>query len=229
MPLEKIRQLHMWLPGCEYHNVYGMTETTSPGTIQKENAINCEEMASEGFPVPGLTFKVLDENGRELPPGEAGEIYVSGTNIMSGYYDLDTPDFQNGWLATGDIGYFTPSGYCYIIDRKKDMINRGGEKMTSYDVEEELYAMGGIAEAVVVGIPDEMYGEVPAALIKPEKECAWDEAGIRGYLRNRIAKYKIPVRIIFTNEIPLSSGGKPDRKRIRQLLADGANNAGSNL
>ena len=79
MPAEKIRQLHMWLPDCAYHNVYGMTETTSPGTIQRENAIDCKEMASEGFPVPGLIFKVLDENSRELPPGEAGEICVSRT------------------------------------------------------------------------------------------------------------------------------------------------------
>lgn len=219
MPAEKIRQLHAWLPDCEYHNVYGMTETTSPGTIQKEDAVKCKEMASEGFPVPGLTYKVLDENGHELPPGEAGEIYVSGTNIMTGYYQLETPAYQDGWLATGDVGYFTPDGYCYVIDRTKDMINRGGEKMTSYDVEEELYSMGGIAEAVVVGIPDELYGEVPAALVKPEKECRWDEAGIREYLHERIAKYKIPVRIIFADEIPLSSGGKPDRKKIRQLFA----------
>ncbi len=219
MPAEKIRQLHAWLPYCEYHNVYGMTETTSPGTIQKEDAVKCREMASEGFPVPGLTYKVLDETGHELPPGQAGEIFVSGTNIMAGYYQLDTPDFQNGWLATGDVGYFTADGYCYVIDRTKDMINRGGEKMTSYDVEEELYSMGGIAEAVVVGIPDPLYGEVPAAIVKPEKDCRWDEIGIKEYLHNRIAKYKIPVRIIFTDEIPLSSGGKPDRKKIRKMFA----------
>ena len=218
MSAEKIRKLHEWLPGCEYHNVYGMTETTSPGTIQKEDAFFCPEMASEGFPVPGLTYKVLGDDGRELPPGEIGEICVSGTCIMKGYYQLDTDDYRDGWLKTGDMGYFTEQGYCYVVDRKKDMINRGGEKMTSYDVEEELYAMDGILEAVVVGIPDDLYGEVPAALIKPGKDCRWDQAGIQDYLRSRIAKYKIPVRIIFTDEIPLSTGGKPDRKKIRKIL-----------
>ena len=219
MPAEKIRKLHEWLPDCEYHNVYGMTETTSPGTIQKEDAVRCEEMASEGFPVPGLTYKVVGEDGKELPPGEIGEICVSGSCIMKGYYQLDTDDYRDGWLKTGDMGYFTEKGYCYVVDRKKDMINRGGEKMTSYDVEEELYAMDGILEAVVVGIPDELYGEVPAALVKASPDCQWDEAGIRTYLRDRIAKYKIPVKVVFSNEIPLSSGGKPDRKKIRQLLA----------
>ena len=98
------------------------------------------------------------------------------------------------------------------------MINRGGEKMTSSDVEEALYRIGGIAEAVVVGIPDDIYGEVPAALIKPEKGFAPDETGIREPLRTQIAKYKIPVKIVVSEEIPLSSGGKPDRKAIRKML-----------
>ena len=219
MPAEKIRRLHEWLPDCEYHNVYGMTETTSPGTIQRENAVDCKEMASEGFAVPGLTYKVVDEAGREVPDGESGEIMVSGSCIMKEYYNLDTPDYQNGWPATGDVGYFTPDGYCYVTDRKKDMINRGGEKMTSYDVEEEMYAMEGIAEAVVVGIPDELYGEVPAALVKAEPGCVWNEETIKGYLRKKMAKYKVPVKVVFTDQIPLSSGGKPDRKNIRKMLS----------
>ncbi len=219
MPAEKIRKLHEWLPDCEYHNVYGMTETTSPGTIQREDAVTSKEMASEGFPVPGLTYKVTGDDGEELPPGQIGEICVSGACIMKGYYQLDTDDYRDGWLKTGDMGYFTEKGYCYVVDRKKDMINRGVEKMTSCDVEEELYAMDGILEAVVIGIPDELYGEVPAALVKPGKNCRWDEAGIQAYLKTRLAKYKVPVRIIFTDEIPLSSGGKPDRKKIRTLFA----------
>ena len=220
MPAEKIRKLHDWLPDCEYHNVYGMTETTSPGTIQRENAVDCPEMASEGFPVPGLTFRVLDDEGNELPAGRSGRIIVKGACIMHGYYRLDTPDYADGWLDTGDIGYFTPQGYCYVVDRKKDMINRGGEKMTSYDVEEELYRIEGIQEAVVVGIPDDLYGEVPAALVKQENGSHLSEEEIRGYLHGRIAKYKIPVRVVFTDEIPLSSGGKPDRRTIRSMLAE---------
>lgn len=220
MPGDKIKKLYEWLPACEYHNVYGMTETTSPATIQKENALESTEIVSNGFPVPGLSFKVIGENGEEVLPGETGEILVSGACIMAGYYKLDTPDYQNGCLHTGDVGYFTPDGHCYVVDRKKDMINRGGEKMTSFDVEEQMYQIDGISEAIVVGIPDELYGEVPAAMVKLESGVTWSEESIQAYLRNRIAKYKIPVKIIFTDEIPLSAGGKPNRAIIRKMLAE---------
>lgn len=218
MPGRTIQKLHDWLPDCEYHNVYGMTETTSPGTIQPDNAVDSKEMESNGLPVPGLVYQVIDDEGKEVPSGQPGEILVSGACIMEGYYQLDTPLYQNGWLDTGDVGYFTEDGYCYILDRKKDMINRGGEKLTSMDVEDQLYQMEGIAEAVVVGIPDETYGEVPAAMVKLEKGAAWDEAGIRQYLRSRLAKYKIPTRILFVEKIPLTPNGKVDKKRIRTMF-----------
>lgn len=219
MQKQKIEQLHDWLPGCEYHNVYGMTETTSPGTIQPENAVEGTNIASAGIPIPGLIYKVVDDDQNELPSGQTGEIMVSGACIMEGYYKLDTPLYQNGWLDTGDVGYFTEEGYCYLMDRKKDMINRGGEKLTSMDVEDQLYQIDGISEAVVVGIPDEMYGEVPAALVKLQKGAQWDEKGIQQYLKNRLAKYKIPTRIVFTDKIPLTPNGKEDKKTIRKILA----------
>lgn len=218
MQKKKIEELHDWLPACEFHNVYGMTETTSPGTIQPENAVEGTNVASAGIPIPGLIYKVVDENQQELPSGQTGEILVSGSCIMEGYYKLDTPLYQNGWLDTGDVGYFTEEGYCYLMDRKKDMINRGGEKLTSRDVEDQLYQIEGISEAVVVGIPDELYGEVPAALVKLEKGAQWDEKGIREYLKNRIAKYKIPTKIVFTDRIPLTPNGKEDKKEIRRIL-----------
>ncbi len=215
MKKEKIRKLHDWLPNCEFHNVYGMTETTSPGTIFPENPVDSKEIESTGIPIPGLVYKVVDEEQRELPAGQTGEIMVSGACIMEGYYKLDTPSYQNGWLNTGDVGYFTEDGYCYILNRKKDMINRGGEKLTSSDVEDQLYQMDGIEDAVVVGIPDETYGEIPAALIKLEKGAQWDEKGIQEYLRNKIAKYKIPGKIRFVDSIPMTPNGKIDKKLIR--------------
>lgn len=216
MKKEKIKKLHDWLPDCEFHNVYGMTETTSPGTIFPENPIDSRHIESTGVPVPGLIYKVVDEEQKELPPGQTGEIMVSGACIMAGYYKMeDTPLYQNWWLDTGDVGYFTEDGYCYILDRKKDMINRGGEKLTSSDVEDQLYQIDGIEDAVVVGIPDETYGEIPAALIKLEKGAKWDEAGIQEYLKSRIAKYKIPGKIRFVENIPLTPNGKIDKKLIR--------------
>lgn len=217
-PREKIEKIHRWLPNCEFHTVYGMTETTSPGTILPENAVESRHMESNGIPVPGLCYKITDDDGNELPPGETGEILVSGACILDCYYKLDTDLYKDWWLDTGDVGYFTEDGYCYVMDRKKDMINRGGEKITSIDVEDQLYQIDGVADAVVVGIPHKIYGETPVALIRLEKGAQWDEEGIREYLKSRMAKYKIPSRIMFTEEIPLTPNGKVDKKRIRTMF-----------
>lgn len=217
-PKEKIQKIHNWLPNCEFHTVYGMTETTSPGTILPEDAVLSPHMGSNGIPIPGLCYKVVDEEGRELPSGETGEIMVSGACILDCYYKLDTDLYKDWWLDTGDVGYFTEEGYCYVMDRKKDMINRGGEKITSIDVENQLYQIEGVADAVVVGVPHKVYGETPVALIRLEKGAEWDEAGIQEYLKSRIAKYKIPSRIIFTDEIPLTPNGKVNKKLIRTMF-----------
>ncbi|MDD3219909.1 MAG: class I adenylate-forming enzyme family protein [Lachnospiraceae bacterium] len=218
MPKEKIEKIHTWLPECEFHTVYGMTETTSPGTILPESAIESSHLGSNGIPVPGLCFKVVDEEGRELSAGQSGEIMVSGANILDCYYKLDTQLYQDWWLDTGDVGYFTEEGYCYILDRKKDMINRGGEKITSIDVESQLYKIEGIADAAVVGIPHEIYGETPVAMVKLEKDIKWSEEGIQNYLKNKIAKYKIPSKIVFVDAIPLTPNGKVDKKKIRTMF-----------
>lgn len=219
MPKEKIEKIYRWLPECEFHTVYGMTETTSPGTILPENAMDSRHLGSNGIPIPGLRFKVVDENQRELPAGEAGEILVSGANILDCYYKKDTPLYQDWWLDTGDIGYFTEDGYCYILDRKKDMINRGGEKIASIDIERQLYQIEGVADAAVVGIPHEIYGETPVAMVKLEKDARWDEAGIQEYLRSKIARYKIPSKILFVDAIPVTSNGKVDKKLIRAMMS----------
>lgn len=219
MPKEKIKKIHEWLPECDFRTVYGMTETTSPGTILPENAIESQHLGSNGIPVPGLYYKVVDESEKELPAGEVGEIQVSGANILDCYYNLDTPAYQNGWLNTGDVGYFTEDGYCYILDRKKDMINRGGEKIASIDVETELCRIDGISDAAVVGIPHEIYGETPAALIKLEEGAKWNETGIQDCLKSRLAKYKIPSKILFVDHIPLTPNNKVDKKFIRTMFS----------
>ncbi|VUW95330.1 Long-chain-fatty-acid--CoA ligase [Dorea longicatena] len=220
MQKEKIEKIHEWLPHCEFHTVYGMTETTSPGTILPENAIESKHMNSSGIPIPGLNYKIVDENGKELQAGETGEIMVSGANIMAGYYKMDSGLYQNWWLKTGDVGYFTDEGYCYVLDRKKDMINRGGEKITSIDVENVLYQIPGIAEAAVVGIPHKIYGETPVALIQLEKDISVSSKEITEYLKKKLAKYKIPSEIRFTEAIPLTPNGKIDKKKIRKIFIE---------
>ncbi len=220
MPPGKIRMLHRWLPDCAFRTVYGLTETTSPATVFPMDANQSPYIGSSGIPIPGLSFRIVDGEGREVPDHTPGEVLVKGSNITSSYYKLNTDTIRDGWLNTGDIGYFNEQGYLYIVDRKKDMINRGGEKVCSFDVENELLVMEGVEDAAVVGIPDELYGEVPAAMVRLKQGSGWSEESLQKALRQRIAGYKVPVRIHFVDAIPVTENMKTDKKYIRQLLTN---------
>lgn len=219
MPLEKIRQLHDWLPNCEFHTVYGLTETTSPGTILPCAAYGCSHPGSSGIPIPGMSVKVISDTGAEASPGERGEIWLTGTNVIESYYPENKELIQDGWLDTGDIGYCDKDGYLYICDRKKDMINRGGEKITSFDVENELYKLPGIQDAAVVGIPDSLYGEVPVAAVTALQGYTLHTNEIIAALRKNLASYQVPVKIMVLNHLPLTANGKVDKKSIRTLFS----------
>lgn len=218
MPPGKIRMLHEWLPDCEFRTIYGLTETTSPGTVFPVDANKSPYIGSSGIPIPGLEFKITDENGKELEADMRGAVLVRGTNITEAYYKMETDAIQDGWLDTGDIGYFNKEGYLYIVDRKKDMINRGGEKICSFDVENELSNMEGIADAAVVGIPDDVYGEVPVAVIKLKPGVSVTEEEIRAGLKKRMASYKVPKKMKLVDKIPVTANLKTDKKKIRELF-----------
>lgn len=220
MPAGKLTKYHKWLPDMKFHTVYGLTETSSPATIFPGDACTSEYIGSSGLPIPGTDFKITDDDGTELPDGQVGEICIRGSVILDSYYKLKTDSLKNGWLGTGDLGYINSAGYLYVVDRKKDMINRGGEKIWSFDVENELYQISGVSDAAVVGVPDEIYGEVACALVKPEPKADLTEQGIKDILAERMAKYKIPARILFTDEIPETPNGKVDKKQIRNIFTE---------
>lgn len=218
MPKEKLVQMQKWLPHMTFHTVYGLTETSSPATIFPTNAATHAYIGSSGIPIPGLYLKILGPNGEEMPAGQTGEVWLSGTVVLDNYYKMETDLLQDGWLNTGDIGYVTEDGYLFIVDRKKDMINRGGEKICSYDVENELYKIDGILEAAVVGIPDEIYGEVAAAVVKKRKDSVLDEDSVKEILYKQLAKFKVPAKILFLEEIPLTRNLKVDKQAIKKLF-----------
>lgn len=218
MPAEKIRQMKNIFPGSSFRTVYGLTETTSPATIFPEDAGSSEYIGSSGIPIPGVYCEIRDDDGNKVPDGDTGEIYLSGATILDHYYNMSTQTLEKGWLATGDIGYKNSEGYIFIVDRKKDMINRGGEKICSFDVENVLHQLEGIDEAAVVGIPDEIYGEVAAAIIKILPGYHLTKEDIQNKLIGKIAKYKIPVDIRFVESIPLTKNNKVDKKMIRQYF-----------
>ena len=220
MPISKIKELKKWIPSMKFHTVYGLTETSSPATIFPGDAAEGKHQGSAGCVVPGLEIKIGDTEDTVFGNCKIGTILIRGTSVTEGYYKREDIHLTDGWLDTGDLGYFDEDGYLYIADRKKDMINRGGEKVCSYDVENAMYGIKGIKDAAVVGIPDEVYGEVPAAMVVPEKDQILKEEDIRRYLKTRLAKFQIPAVIVFTGSLPLTPNMKTDKNKIRQLLKE---------
>lgn len=219
LPVETLKKLHRWMPEMKLQNVYGMTETSSPGTVFPYDAATSIYPGSEGKPVPGMELKVLDEDGNEVPNGTVGIVYLRGANICEYYYKLNTPLItEDGWLNTGDMGYINEDFYVYIVDRKKDMINRGGEKIWCTDVEDEIIALEGVRDAAVVGIPDKVYGEVAAAVVVLEKQAAITEEELKEQLRPKLARYKIPERILFVDAVPKTPGFKTDKRKIKEMF-----------
>ncbi len=218
MPKEKIRQLYRWVPQSAFHTVYGLTETTSPGTIFPVGAATSPYIGSSGIPIPGMNYRIVREDGTDADPGEVGTVMLNGANLLDSYYQMDTPLLKDNWLDSGDLGYANEAGYLFIVDRKKDMINRGGEKITSFDVENEIYQIEGVVDAAVVGIPDEKYGEVPVAVVKTKPDFKLTADEMRAYLKTRLASYQVPAIIRFMDEIPVTPNGKVNKKYIRTLF-----------
>lgn len=217
MPGEMIAELKNWLPHMSFRTIYGLSETTSPATIFPSDASQSKYIGSSGLPIPGLCIKVVDEKGREVEQGKIGEICLKGTNVIEEYYEQDTGLItDDNWLLTGDLGYVNEAGYLYIVDRKKDMINRGGEKIFSYDIENEIRKIEGVHEVAVVGKKDAKYGEVPIAVLSVKAGSHVDEPFIRFFLKDRLAKYEIPAKFYFVDEVQKTENGKIDKKAIRE-------------
>ncbi|WP_230399328.1 class I adenylate-forming enzyme family protein [Novisyntrophococcus fermenticellae] len=219
MPASKIHALHDWLPAMKFHTVYGLTETSSPACIFPDDAAISPYIGSSGHPIPGTSFKICNAAGNLLPPGSIGSILIKGDVVLSKYYNFKTSALSDGWLDTGDLGYFNDAGYLFIVDRKKDMINRGGEKICSFDVENALYSIPGITEAAVVGIKNDLYGEIPAAMVTLDPSSTLNQDSICALLKEKLAKYQIPVKIIISDSLPLTENLKTDKVYIRQLLS----------
>lgn len=218
MPVKFLRELKAWLPNISFRTIYGLTETTSPASIFPGDAAGSPHIGSSGMPVPGLMMKVVDDAGRELPNGQIGELLIRGSVVMEGYDKSDEGFMDDHWFKSGDLARLTDDGFVYITDRKKDMINRAGEKVWSYELENLLHECPGVDEAAVIGVPDEIYGEAVAALIKPHSDGISDTAFVTEFLNGKVAKYKIPSLVKLAGEIPRTVNGKIDKAAVRQLF-----------
>ena len=205
--------------GCTIYEGYGLTESTVVCTTQRRD--RPKVVGSVGIPLPGFTVKILEQEHREVPLGELGEICVRGPNVMKGYYRLPAltaETVRDGWLHTGDIGRMDADGNVYVVDRKKDMIIRGGLNVYPRDVEEVLFEHPAIAEAAVIGRPDSDYGEEVVAFVVLRAGAQATEADILAFCGQRLAKYKTPKQVIFTGNLPKSGVGKVMRRELRDTL-----------
>lgn len=220
----KVQEDFERLSGGKVVEGYGLSET-SPVTHCNPLNENCVN-GSVGLPLPNIDAMIMDsETGKQLPPGEIGELMIKGPNVMQGYWNREQETeaiFHNGWLHTGDLGYMDEKGYFYIADRSKDLIVASGFNVYPREVEEVLYRHEAVEEAAVVGVPDEYRGEnVAAAIILKAGFTASDEtrASIIAYCKRELTMYKVPKIIEFRETLPKSLIGKILRREVRAMLA----------
>ncbi len=201
--------------GFDLIDFWGLTETVCHVTCPPINGTG--KLGSVGKALPGWKVKIVDDNARELPPNQPGEIIVRGP-IMKGYYNnpQDTVEaIRDDWLYTGDIGRVGEDGYLFILGRKKEMIIVKGQNVYPSDVEDVLYTHPKVAEAAVVGIPDELRGEVVRAVISLKEEEVTTEEEIRRFCRKHMADFKVPKQVIFMDSLPKTATGKIHKEDLR--------------
>lgn len=218
--------------GIQVVQGWGMTETNpvasaatlKPGMENWDLQRQLDFMETAGLLIPGLQVKIVDELGDELPhDGEAfGELLIRGPWIAAEYYkDERSPlSFEDGWLRTGDVCKITPEGYIRITDRAKDVIKSGGEWISSIDLENAIMAHPEVAEAAVVGLKHEKWQERPAAFVVRVPDSEVDESDLEAFLADKVAKWWLPDRYVFIEELPKTGTGKFDKKVLRKENAD---------
>lgn len=213
--LEKIREK---FPGVWFARGYGLTETVSGDTFLKKDT-PIEKMVSDGKPVLGLRVRVVDDDGKEVPPGKWGEIVLKGPKVFKGYWkneEATAEAIKDGWFHTGDIGYLDEEGYLYIEDRKKDMIISGGENIASAEVERVIYELPQVLEVAVVGIPHPKWLEVPKAFVVLKEGKNLTEQDIIEHCLKKLAKFKVPKEIEFIPQLPRTPSGKVLKRDLRK-------------
>jgi fatty-acyl-CoA synthase len=220
VPEQLIRTVHA--RGVPLVQVYGSTETCPIAACLK--AADAErKIGSAGKPAAHCEVRVVDEMGHDAAAGATGQILVRGPNLMSGYWnapEATAAALLDGWYHTGDMGYFDAEGYLYVNGRSKDMIISGGENIYPAEIENVLLESPDVAEALVVGLPDERWGEVVVAVVVPHQNCKVTESEVMRRVEGRIARFKQPRKVLFVDELPKTSTGKVRREAVRRLVAD---------
>jgi long-chain acyl-CoA synthetase len=220
LPVE-LAQAFMQRHPARIREVYGLTEATGLGTANRRTEPYRPGSAGRTYCNTELT--ILDDDDRQVPAGKRGEICLRGPIVMQGYHnrpDETAKIMRSGWLHTGDIGYLDDDGYLFVVDRKKDMIIRGGENIYPAELEAVLHEHPSVAEAAVVGVPDETYGENVVAFVVARPGAAANEAELIEHVCKNVARFKAPSRVEFLPALPKSNIGKILRRVLRDKASE---------
>ena len=200
-------------------NGYGLTETTS-AVISNGGADYFARPDSVGRTAPVAEARVVDDSGVDVPDGQIGEIWIKGPNVVQGYWnkpEATAEAFTNGWFHTGDLGYRDPSGFFYVVDRKKDVVIRGGENVYCAEVEAVLFEHPGVQDVAIIGLPHRMLGEEVVAVIEPRANHSIDPDEIQAFVATRLARFKAPTQVLISDgPLPRTATGKVLKRELKQ-------------
>jgi acyl-CoA synthetase (AMP-forming)/AMP-acid ligase II len=218
---ELVRRIEALFPGRTPSNGYGLTETSSVTTLNV-GADYVRKPDSVGVPVPVVDVKVVDALGEALPVGDVGELWIKGPNVVKGYWakpEATAETFTDGWLHSGDIARLDDEGFVFIVDRAKDMVIRGGENVYCVEVEAALFEHPAVTDAAVIGIPHHVLGEEVGAVVHLAPGHRATEAELQDWVRERLAAFKVPVRIwFFDDPLPRNANGKIMKRELKADL-----------
>ncbi|MBV8281080.1 MAG: long-chain-fatty-acid--CoA ligase, partial [Candidatus Eremiobacteraeota bacterium] len=227
-PAAILRALDERLPDAQVHCGYGLSETSPILTtavpkahLHGDNASSLSARLTAGLPIPGIEVEILDDDGKPLPHdgSSVGEVCARGNSIFAGYWkqpDETKKSIVDGWFHTGDMGTIDDQGYVAIVDRKKDIIITGGENVASIEIEKAIYEHPAVLECAVIGVPDEKWGEVPAAIIVLKPGQTLDVAELIDHARVKLAHFKVPKHVKFMEALPKGGTGKILKRELRE-------------
>jgi long-chain acyl-CoA synthetase len=217
-PAATERALHRF--GPIFVQLYGQGETPMTATVLRREDHRPDLFGSAGRARPGVEVAIQDIDGTPLAPGDIGEVVVRGASVMSGYWgrpDATAESLREGWLHTGDLGRLTDDGLLYLLDRTKDMIISGGSNVYAVEVEQVLSSHSGVGDVAVIGIPDDLWGEMVVAVVVPAGGNI-DPALLEQHCRASLAGYKIPRRWLQVESLPRNAYGKVVKRDLRARL-----------
>jgi long-chain acyl-CoA synthetase len=220
-PPELVRRVDRSFANAAPSVGYGLTETSSVTTLNG-GVWYLERPDSVGVAMPVVELRVVADDGTDVAPGELGELWIKGPNVIRGYHGMPEATAEaitDGWLHSGDIARIDGEGFVYIVDRKKDVVIRGGENVYCAEVEAAVYEYPGVADAAVLGVPHERLGEEVGLVVRPEPGTDLDVEDLRAFLAGRLARFKVPAHIwVRPDELPRNPAGKILKRQLRQEL-----------